>query len=148
MTSQTLCALPFDDEDNSLRLTFVSGKVKETVPWPFPIGRVVWAQEHLQGARGQRGKPIGISIRIILEPLPVFMLCTSVREVLGRKPATITMADDTFTSTNLWKYTNFGQFSCFAFLVRGYQSRRRIIPSRVRFKDRHLGLWSSEHVLK
>jgi len=124
----------------------VSGKVKETVPWPFPIGRVVWAQEHLHGARTARIAQ-GILIRIIPEPLPVFMLCASVGEVLGRKPATITMADDTFTSTNLCRYTDFGQFSCFAFLVRWYQSRRRIITSRVRFKGRHFRLWSSEHVL-
>ena len=38
------------DEDNSLLLTIISGKVKETVPWPFSIGKVVWAQERLQGA--------------------------------------------------------------------------------------------------
>ena len=53
VTSLTIFALPLEDEDNSLLLTFVSGKVKETVPWPFPIGRVVWAQEHLQGAGGR-----------------------------------------------------------------------------------------------
>ena len=89
----------------------------------------------------------GIPIRIVPEPLPVFMLSTSVCEVLSRKPTAITMADDTFASTDLWRYTDFGQFGCFAFLVRAYQSRRRIIAARVRIKGRHLGFWSSEHVL-
>ena len=47
---------PVEDEDNSRLLTVVSGKVKETVPWPFSIGRVLWAQERLQGAKGRQGK--------------------------------------------------------------------------------------------
>ena len=39
----------------------------------------------------------GIPIERVTKPLPVFMLSTSVSEVLVRKPTAITMADDTFT---------------------------------------------------
>jgi len=59
------------------------------------------------GALARRKRTVrrarGIPMKRIHEPLPVFMLCASVGEVLGRKPATITMADDTFTGTNLWE---------------------------------------------
>ena len=82
------------------------------------------------------------------DPLPVFMLCTSVSEVLVRKPTAITMADGTFTGKALWRSTNLGQFCFFAFHVRVHQSRGRIIPARVRFNGRHLRLWSSKHVLQ
>ena len=56
VTAQMDFVQPVEDEDNSLLLTVMSGKVKETVPWPFQVGRVVWAQERLQGARGRQGK--------------------------------------------------------------------------------------------
>ena len=56
VTAQMDFVQPVEGEDHFLLLTVVSGKVKETVPWPFQIGRVVWAQERLQGARGQQGK--------------------------------------------------------------------------------------------
>ena len=38
------------DASNFLLLTVVSGKVKETVPWPFSNGEVEWAQRRLLGA--------------------------------------------------------------------------------------------------
>ena len=41
VTAQALYVLPVDVEDPSFLLTAVSGKVKETVPWPFPIERLV-----------------------------------------------------------------------------------------------------------
>ena len=82
------------------------------------------------------------------DPLPVFMLCTSVSEVLVRKPTAITMEDGTFTGKALWRSTNLGQFCFFAFHVRVQQSQGRIIPARVRFNGRHLRLCSSKHVLQ
>ena len=41
MTAQALYVSPVDVDDPSFLLTTVLGKVKETVPWPFPIGRLV-----------------------------------------------------------------------------------------------------------
>ena len=49
----------------------------------------------------------GIPIVIVTKPLPVFMLSTSVSEVLVRKPTAITMADDTFTGKALRRSTDF-----------------------------------------
>ena len=41
MTAQALYVLLVGVEDPSFLLTTALGKVKETVPWPFPIGRLV-----------------------------------------------------------------------------------------------------------
>ena len=60
MTAQALYVLPVDVEDPSFLLTAVLGKVKETVPWPFPIGSVmvVVLARRQRAARSARGIPI------------------------------------------------------------------------------------------
>ena len=74
-----------------------------------------------------------IPIAIAFTQLPVFMLSTSVSVMLVGKPTAITMADGTFTGNALWRPSSLGWFFFFAFQVRVYQSRRRIITARVRF---------------
>ena len=100
MAVQALCVLPVGGHDYSFWLTAVVGKVKETVPWPFPIdisAVVVLATKHQRAATSAHDIP-GEEKSC---QLPVFMFCASVGEVLGRKPAAVSLADDTFTGRTL-----------------------------------------------
>jgi len=92
-------------------------------------------------------KAQAIPIVVAFTQLPVFTLSTSVSVMLVRKPTAITMADGTSTGNALWRSSSLGWFFFFAFQVRVYQSRRRIITARVCFYGRHLRFWSSKYVL-
>jgi len=98
------------------------------------------------GIRASR-KTQAIPIAVAFTQLPVFMLSASVSVMLVREPTAITMADGTFTGNALWRFSSLGWFFFFAFQVRVYQSRRRIITACVRFKGRHLRLWLCKYVL-
>ena len=49
--------LPVDVEDPSFLLTTVLGKVKETVPWPFRIGRLCNGSSTCKAPEGGKERP-------------------------------------------------------------------------------------------
>ena len=60
MAVQSLCVLPVGGHDYSFWRTAVVGKVKETVPWPFPIdisAVVVLATKHQRAATSAHDIP-------------------------------------------------------------------------------------------
>ena len=84
-------------KNNRLLSMGVSGKVKETVPWPFSVLGCCIADgvspESIRASRRTQTTPITVAFT----KLPIFKLSASMGVMLVGEPAAIAMADGTFT---------------------------------------------------